>query len=580
MRIGIATQPIGPVSVAARAFRRGGATFLTAIVKAAYRVVDGRPMVASDPPQIVGREIKRNAGALASIRQPSDLALAVPRPEIFLDAVAHAGRRGPVEHMTVELGVERDGRALLRKELTVLGDRTVVPGTPPGRPLPFERMPIIYERALGGAGHARNPVGVGTSDEGGGRITMPNVAFGRGASAEPAGFAPISSAWAARAAKRGALRVVDAEHAPYAELPAGFDDSYFQAAPDDQRLESLHPGDVVILVGLHPELPMIRAAIPARRAIASVDTNARTNARVELRLDTLFVDTTSLRAELTFRGSIAVRPEELAAVRVTGALDEVRSSLAPPPFAPSNAERAGRSLADEKTVSLETPLRTGTMLIEPDAPIAEASSERGPRRGGTMVLEAGAASSPSPRSIEIEDELTTTFADDETADLTEDDAPRPRRATLELSRDDAPISLPFARSARARSSGEGEVVRTATPWSPEDLPDAPEARSAGHATMIIDSALASGLGDAAAPGGAAEASRAEASRAEASRADVAPAPPSAARATDARPLTRSATWARVDPDPSLEPRPAPPRRPVVRATADRKVDLYTTFKQR
>ena len=59
-------------------------------------------------------------------------------------------------------------------------------------PDPFERMPIIYERAAGGRGFDSNPIGVLDDDEEGVNIIDPNLPE------RPAGYGPIAALWPAR----------------------------------------------------------------------------------------------------------------------------------------------------------------------------------------------------------------------------------------------------------------------------------------------------------------------------------------------------------------------------------------------
>src|SRR5690606_3504827 len=98
---------------------------------------------------------------------------------------------------------------------------------------PFERMPIVYERAFGGIGFQPNPHGTGKAPG----SAPPNIVYPTDGSLV-AGFGPISRALAQRKSLLGSLPR-GALDQPVPELPADFDWAYFQSAPPDQQIDSL-----------------------------------------------------------------------------------------------------------------------------------------------------------------------------------------------------------------------------------------------------------------------------------------------------------------------------------------------------
>src|SRR5262249_47275777 len=142
---------------------------------------------------------------------------------------AYAPPERPARVSTVRLAVVGDAGALLDKRLLV--EDTA----------PFERMPIVYERAAAGLDLQDNPVASGGE---------PNI-LDPARPDHPAGLGPISRIWPVRRRLLGDTprRLLEL---PIAEIPDGFDWSYFQAAPPDQRIPLLRGDEWIVLEGLHP----------------------------------------------------------------------------------------------------------------------------------------------------------------------------------------------------------------------------------------------------------------------------------------------------------------------------------------
>ncbi|MFO0615213.1 MAG: DUF2169 domain-containing protein [Polyangiaceae bacterium] len=139
--------------------------------------------------------------------------------------------------------------------------------------------------------------------------------------AHPTGFGPIPSSWPARATLRGSANAAAVDSALELELPADFNDGYFQCAPPDQRVAELKGGDVVTLVNVHPQIPALRISLPMLRGAAMVEAANGQRVPVALTLDTVRLHPGVMRAEILHRGVVSVRPELLAGARIAGALE-------------------------------------------------------------------------------------------------------------------------------------------------------------------------------------------------------------------------------------------------------------------
>jgi hypothetical protein len=324
---------VGPVSVATAAWRERGALRVTAIVKVTLAFVEEGPMRLVAPRPIHETEAHHRDNPSRSIRAASDLAPYLPRAEVTLTGHAWAPDGVPTLRSVVGLSVSdaRGSSTLLDKRLTVFGE---------GATQPFDRMPLVYERAYGGMGHADNPLGVGAGSD----TRQPNVVDPRDPRST-AGFGPIARAWPAR---RGALSPAQrrALDEGVAEIPEGFDGSYFQASPRDQRLDAIAGDEWIALHGLHPSRPIVRSKLPGARAFARVVATGQVFA---LRADTLAIDADELCCCVTFRAAIDV-PSGLpldamrlaGAVSVAGApIDWTESRAAAPAGAGAGSRSAG-----------------------------------------------------------------------------------------------------------------------------------------------------------------------------------------------------------------------------------------------
>lgn len=351
-------------------WRHRGRLHVTVIAKATFALVDGHVMTPAAPQPICAAEVHHGGLPNRSIRQAVDLAPRCDAVDVVLTGHAYAPG-GHAAGAMVRLAILDGDRPLLDKRLRVVD------------PAGFTKVPLVYERALGGIGRADNPLG---SDE-------PNI-VDPVSPASPAGFGPISRGWQARRKLLGATprKVVDA---PVAELPDDFDFAYFQSAPEDQRVDRLRGDERIVLEGVHRERPAIHTRLPAVRGAARLDGLAEAGiadgTRIELRIESLHIDADDQRCSVVLRGSFEVPNEAMAlAARVVVSVEPASSEDA---FARAPAASPWQPAADAPE-GPAVPLRSG-----PSSTVTMGPAER------TIELE-DADLEATETSIELEDDVT------------------------------------------------------------------------------------------------------------------------------------------------------------------------------
>lgn len=293
-------------------WRRSGQLWVTVIVKSTFALIPNGDMTLVDPVEVRRVEAHYGDNPARSVRASSDIAPYLEAVDILFVGHAYPPGGVPAPGVTARLGVVRGSWSLLDKIIEVHGDRASSPGQPPSDPRPFQKMPLVYERAYGGIGSSENPLGV----------ALPNLLYADPARrAEPAGFGPISCYWPLRKRLlRGYSRqLLDLR---IAEIPDEFDAAYFQAAPPDQRIPSLQGDELIILQGLHPAHPSLTTRLPGARAMARVYTGGGMGRPFALNAGTLFIDGDAERCSITWRGSFPVSGEEsLASLTVVGGIE-------------------------------------------------------------------------------------------------------------------------------------------------------------------------------------------------------------------------------------------------------------------
>jgi uncharacterized protein YjbI with pentapeptide repeats len=231
-------------------------------------------------------------------------------------AFAPPGRTVTARSVRIEVGP-------VSKELWVIGDRQWK-GLGATDPVPFDRMPVSWDRAFGGEGYGANPVGRGyapTKDDAGEAVhLLPNVELPKKVVGSPqdrpapAGFAPIDPSWPRRIMKLGTYdkRWVETR---YPDYPDDFDPTYFNVAPEDQWIEGpILGGERVVVEHMHPDKERLEGTIPRLAARCLMSREGDLLREVGLRCDTVLLVPHVERLVLLFRGFVEVKDDEASDV--------------------------------------------------------------------------------------------------------------------------------------------------------------------------------------------------------------------------------------------------------------------------
>jgi len=244
---------------------RDGAEIWLVAVKATFDILaDGSTQVSKVQPPVLRLPEHHGDPGQSSIRYDTDLILTKKTTDVIVvgHACAPPGRAVTQTDVGFKVGP-------VQKVLRVFGDRHWGPFGAT-EPKPFERIPLVYERAFGGVDTKsktpekdwewRNPVGTGyaiASAHADG-VALPNVEHPKQLIGSwrdrppPAGFGVIASHWQPRVGLAGTYD----DHWMRTRQPLlaeDLDDRYFQSAPADQQAPQwLRGGEPVVLLRLTP----------------------------------------------------------------------------------------------------------------------------------------------------------------------------------------------------------------------------------------------------------------------------------------------------------------------------------------
>ena len=248
-----------------------GRESLVVVVKGTFRIpVEGgeATLAETQNPLIMADTFSGKPGFSAPVYE-ADFAPVKPRCDVVLVGSAHAPNGEPVSKLPVGLRV-----GSLVKTFNVVGDReweNTGLTVSPGRPRPFLKLPITYDRAFGGidnfhfdsqqhSAFMANPVGRGyrrhlidiegkpvpNTEETERPISSPKGDY------RPMSFGVIGRNWLPRYPLAGTYDQNWIDNiSPF--LPPDFDNGYFQAAPPDQQCPYLVGGEDVVLGNLAPK---------------------------------------------------------------------------------------------------------------------------------------------------------------------------------------------------------------------------------------------------------------------------------------------------------------------------------------
>lgn len=274
--------------------------------------------------------------AQTSLRLEPQIAFVKPGTDVVLLGHAHAPARGATQgQVGIRIGP-------VQKVAKVVGERRLIKRlgiVSISGPKPFDKIPIVYERAFGGWDRRdqnperhryepRNPVGVGFRDASlGGDDAMPLPNFedperpfrSYGDTPPPVGFGFVAPNWQPRLAFAGTYDAAwDKVRKPL--LPNDFDRRFFNAAsPGLISPVHLRGDEPVIVVGAAPEgrVGFHLPGVPP--PVCLVELRGRKRVPLQAALDTVIVDTDARTVTIICRAHLAVRngPHDVVSVEVS-----------------------------------------------------------------------------------------------------------------------------------------------------------------------------------------------------------------------------------------------------------------------
>lgn len=302
-----------------------GREHIVVVVKGTFAIPDdgGEARLADEQMPLVMADTFTGEPGLSAPIYESDYCLTKPYCDVLLNGSAWAPRGRRSERVRVGLRV-----GPIHKEIDVVGDRVWergLPGGPrPSAPMPFETMPISYDRAYGGvddsnperiASYVQNIVGVGyqprrpsseilgrpvpNTEEPGRPVTSVNGSY------RSMSFGPLGRNFPPRPDFAGTYdqRWLD-ETFPF--LPDDFDYRYFQSAPPDQQMPYPRGGEEVELKNLTAN-GGVRFRLPAIDIPVEFTNDSFVRNEVQATLDTVVIEPDLGRVLLVWRASQPLR---------------------------------------------------------------------------------------------------------------------------------------------------------------------------------------------------------------------------------------------------------------------------------
>jgi hypothetical protein len=314
-----------------------GQPLLVPVIKATYQIrADGQLSIAEKQAPVNPSGEHWGGPATASYKYEPEIAFIKPATDIVLIGHAYAPRPGATQ---VDVGL-RVGR--MKKVVRVFGDRWWMKSLNTilmTKPLSFDRIALIYERAFGGWDRSdidpdkhtfdpRNPVGTGfikNHEQFKEQRRLPNLEDPRrliqdiSDKPDPIGFGFISPHWQPRAALAGTYdKTWTEQRMPL--LPKDFDRRYFNGAPGDQVFPGYLTGnEPVEITNASPggrisfNLPNIQP--PQCRVII----RNRDEQNLQSRLDTVIINTDENLLFLIWRTNLPLQngPHDVVSVEIS-----------------------------------------------------------------------------------------------------------------------------------------------------------------------------------------------------------------------------------------------------------------------
>ncbi len=299
------------------------------VLKATFDLAPRLRIAEKQVPVVLEDQYWGDAGT-SSLKYATEAHLEKPGTDVVVIGQACAPGDKPVPELDV--GLQIAGRF---HGAHVSGDREWQKGRlglKRSDPVPFSRMPLVYERAYGGThvvdeaagkilSEARNPIGKGFRGKRGSdelpSAGIPNIENPADPSA-PVGFGFVAPAWQPRLAFAGTYdEKWQKKRAPY--LPEDFDHRFFNAAPPPLVFaEPLRGGEDVLMRNMSPRGEQ-RFKLPVCAFRLEI-TIAGKKETPPLTLETVLIEPTDERLCLSWRASAPCDKKALKVELITIAL--------------------------------------------------------------------------------------------------------------------------------------------------------------------------------------------------------------------------------------------------------------------
>ncbi len=304
-------------------------------VKASFDLSDSTPTKASEQRAVVLADEPWGEPGESSLKYANEAHLMKPGTDVVVVGDATAPQNRSVTQLDVSLSVA-DRSTTIR----VFGDRQWKRSGNdmwPGAPKPFERMPIVYERAFGGMqiihksdgeqevlSEPFNPVGRGflgkrtldeIEQEKVPNLEDPEYPFSSlDAETRPVGFGFIAPSWMQRVRFAGTYdEQWKMKRAPY--LPDDFDSRFFNSASSGWIFEEGLPIGASVRIENMSLRGLLEFEVPSSAPHVEVVVDGKTKTP-SLRLETLLIEPNDERCYLTWRASVECDKKALAVSEV------------------------------------------------------------------------------------------------------------------------------------------------------------------------------------------------------------------------------------------------------------------------
>jgi len=307
-------------------FEPDGREMVVVAIKGTFDIPDGEgiPRSAEEQvPLLLSDEFTGEPGLSATTFE-CDYAHRKPACDVLVHGSAYAPDGRPTVKVPVALQA-----GPIRKAFHVVGDRRWIStwrGMSSTKPVPFETMPVSYDRAYGGADsregkpdkiktYISNPIGVGYYPLSRGKELdgkpLANTeeprqpARSRTGKYRPMSLGPMSRNFAERVKHAGTYdqRWMD-EQAPF--WPDDFDYRYFQAAPADQQMPHPQGGEEILVQNMDPGA-VLRFVLPDLRMPVIFVPHRGGDRSADARVDTIVIEPSQRRFMLTWRADMPMR---------------------------------------------------------------------------------------------------------------------------------------------------------------------------------------------------------------------------------------------------------------------------------